>query len=164
MRLTLVDRIVDLERGKSITATKSLTMAEEYLKDHFPLFPVMPGVMMLESMYQTAAWLVRVSEDFAHSMVVLGEAKNVKFSDFVVPGECLTVRAELVKNESDSATLKCEGVLGNGTTAVRGRLVLQKFNLADSNAGDAAIDRYTIKRLREKLKLLYAAGNSETIR
>ena len=63
MRFSLIDRIVELEPGERVTATKSLTMAEEYLADHFPHFPVMPGVLMLEAMTQAGAWLVRVSED-----------------------------------------------------------------------------------------------------
>ena len=71
MRFTLIDRIASTSAGCPITAVKSLTMAEEYLADHFPNFPVMPGVLMLEAMTQAGAWLVRPSEDFAHSMVVL---------------------------------------------------------------------------------------------
>ncbi|MGW8257129.1 MAG: 3-hydroxyacyl-ACP dehydratase FabZ family protein, partial [Thermoguttaceae bacterium] len=67
MRFSLIDRIVDVELGVRISAVKTLSMAEEYLADHFPHFPVMPGVLMLEAMTQASAWLVRYSEDFAHS-------------------------------------------------------------------------------------------------
>jgi 3-hydroxyacyl-[acyl-carrier-protein] dehydratase len=69
MRFTLLDRITDLEVGKRITASKSLSLAEEYLADHFPSAPVMPGVMMLEALVQASAWLVRVSEDFARALI-----------------------------------------------------------------------------------------------
>ncbi|HWC90817.1 MAG TPA: beta-hydroxyacyl-ACP dehydratase, partial [Pirellulales bacterium] len=79
--------MIDLQPGVRITTIKSLSLAEEYLADHFPRFPVMPGVLMLESLTQTGAWLVRASEDFAHSMVLLKEARNVKFANFVVPGQ-----------------------------------------------------------------------------
>ncbi len=92
MRFSLIDRITELREGESVTAIKVLSMAEEYLADHFPRFPVMPGVMMLESMYQACAWLVRKSENFAHAMVVLREARNVKFSNFVEPGQVLVVQ------------------------------------------------------------------------
>jgi 3-hydroxyacyl-[acyl-carrier-protein] dehydratase len=71
MRFTFVDRVLDLEPGVKITTVKALSLAEEYLADHFPRFPVMPGVLMLEAMTHAGAWLVRVSEDFAHSMVLL---------------------------------------------------------------------------------------------
>jgi len=78
MYFSLIDKIDSLEPGKRIVATKSLSLAEEYLQDHFPNFPVMPGVLMLEALTQASAWLIRVSEDFSHSIVVLKEARNVK--------------------------------------------------------------------------------------
>ena len=65
MRFLLIDRITELEPQKSITAVKNLSLAEEYLADHFPGFPVMPGVLMLETLVQAGGWLIRHSEDFA---------------------------------------------------------------------------------------------------
>ena len=162
MRLTLVDRIVDLEPGKQIKATKCLTMLEDYLQDHFPRFPVMPGVLMLESMYQTAAWLLRATDEFAHSMVLMSEAKNVKYSDFVEPGQTLCLDAELLKSDDRFATLKCSGTVED-RIAVRGRLVLERFNLADSNPADSIKDAFAKKKLREKFELLYPAQKSELI-
>lgn len=158
MRLTLVDRIVELRVGELVRATKCLTMLEEYLHDHFPRFPVMPGVLMLESMYQTAAWLVRATDDFSHSMVLMSEAKNVKYSDFVEPGQTLCLQAEFVKVDKRFVTLKCEGKVEN-RLAVRGRLVLERFNLADTNPADSVKDAFAKKKLREKFELLYPTGN-----
>src|SRR5205085_912982 len=111
MRFSQIDRIIDLKPGVCITATKSLDAAEEYLKDHFPLFPVMPGVLMLEAMYQASAWLIRGSEDFAHAFVLLKEARNVKYAEFVKPGQTLTVTAEFVKQDHDTTRLKASGAL-----------------------------------------------------
>ncbi len=160
MRLTLVDRIVELEPGRQIKAIKSLTLAEEYLGDHFPHFPVMPGVMMLEAMYQAAAWLVRATEDFAYSMVTISEANNVKYSDFVEPGETLVVSAELMKREDRWSRLKCQGEV-DGQIAVRARLVLESYCLNERGAADPATDALVTGRLREKFRLLYPAGISE---
>ncbi len=58
MKFLLVDRIESIQPGQRIVTTKALTLAEEYLADHFPAFPVMPGVLMLEALVQSAAWLV----------------------------------------------------------------------------------------------------------
>ena len=69
MRFVLIDRILDVQRGESLVAVKNLSLAEEYLSDHFPGFPVMPGVLMLEAIVEAGAWLVRVSDEMAHSMV-----------------------------------------------------------------------------------------------
>ncbi len=154
MRFTLIDRIVELEPGVRITAIKSLTMAEEYLADHFPQFPVMPGVLMVEAMTQAGAWLVRTSEDFAHSMVVLREATNVKFGQFVAPGQTLTVVAEMVKMGEREARLKVQGSV-DGRVSVGGRLTLAKYNLIDFHAELGQTDQEIRRELRKLFGLLY---------
>ncbi len=133
MRMDLIDRITELHPGHSITAIKSLSMAEEYLQDHFPRFPVMPGVLMLEAMYQAAAWLVRASHQFQHSVIRMSDANNVKFTDFVEPGETLVLHAEVMKEDDHSTKLNCHGDVGT-SVAVRGRLVLARYCLADECA------------------------------
>jgi 3-hydroxyacyl-[acyl-carrier-protein] dehydratase len=153
MRFTLIDRIVELEPGVQITAVKNLTMAEEYLADHFPHFPVMPGVLMLEAMTQAAAWLARASEDFAHSMVVLKQAANVKYGQFVEPGQTLTVLAEILHAGEAEVKVKARGSV-NGRTTVSGRLVLAKYNLADGRPDYEAIDVATKNELRKLFSLL----------
>ena len=72
MRFTLLDRITELEPGVKITAVKNLTMAEEYLADHFPQFPVMPGVLMLQAMTEAGAWLVRAYESSPRFFALIG--------------------------------------------------------------------------------------------
>ena len=94
MRFVLVDRITELQPGQSLVAVKNLSLAEEYLADHFPGFPVMPGVLMLEALTQAGAWLVRDMEDFAHSVVVLKKAKTIKYGSFVEPGRQLQLRVD----------------------------------------------------------------------
>src|SRR3990172_9304816 len=95
MRFTLIDRITSLEPGRRIVAVKNLTLAEEYLADHFPGFPVMPGVLMLEALVQAGAWLVRVTDDFRQSMVVLKDARRIKYGQLVDPGRQLTIEVEI---------------------------------------------------------------------
>ena len=154
MRFSLIDRIVELEPGKHVTAVKSLTMAEEYLADHFPNFPVMPGVLMLEALTQAGAWLVRVTEDFAHSMVVLKQANNVKYAQFVEPGQTLTVKVDIVKMEGREVRLKGIGTV-NGRLTVGTRLTLSRYNLGDDNPLHVETDAATCRDLREQLALIY---------
>jgi 3-hydroxyacyl-[acyl-carrier-protein] dehydratase len=129
-------------------------MSEEYLADHFPNFPVMPGVLMLEAMTQASAWLIRLSEDFAHSVVTLKQASHVKYGHFVEPGQTLTVTANIISQDDKETTLKAQGAV-NGRTIVGGRLVLARYNLADSDPGQAEVDETILKDLRQLLQVLY---------
>ncbi len=161
MRFTLLDRITLLEPGTRIEATKSLSLAEEYLADHFPLFPVMPGVLMLEAMTQCGAWLIRAGENFAHSMVVLAEARNVKYADFVTPGQTLTVTAEVLKQDEHESTLKAQGMV-NGNVSVSARLILRRYNLADESPDRDEVDQSVRAHLREQFTLLYQPSNNKS--
>jgi len=104
MKFGLIDRIVEHVRGEHIVALKAVTLAEEYLADHFPTYPVLPGVLMLEAMTQAAAWLVRDALDFEPGVILLREAKNVTYKSFVRPGNLLRVEVtcrRLARGESD---------------------------------------------------------------
>ncbi len=153
MRFSLIDRIVELEPCVRITAVKSLTMTEEYLADHFPHFPVMPGVLMLEALTQAGAWLVRVSEDFAHSMVTLKQANNVKYAQFVEPGQTLTVTAEVLKFEDNEVKLKAYGT-ESGRIILSAKLVLATYNMSDLDPQHAFTDAATREDLRKQFALL----------
>src|SRR3954465_6410981 len=154
MRFILLDRIVAVHSGKRIEAVKNLSVAEEYLADHFPLFPVMPGVFMLEAMAQASAWLIRDSEDFKHSMVVLREARNVKYADFVAPGQTLTVTAELLSQNERETKLKVHGTV-DGRINVGARLVMGRYNLAEGNPVRASMDAHVIRQMRLRFTVLY---------
>src|SRR5947209_18684355 len=113
MRFHLVDRILEVEPGKRIRVAKNLTLGEEYLADHFPTFPVMPGVLMLQTLVESGAWLLRITEDFRHSVIVLREARNVKYGHFIEPGRTMTLTAELLDKadgeDPQTATFKGRG-------------------------------------------------------
>jgi 3-hydroxyacyl-[acyl-carrier-protein] dehydratase len=129
-------------------------MAEEYLADHFPGFPVMPGVLMLEAMTQTGAWLVRASEDFAHSMVVLKEARAVKYGQFVEPGQTLRVVVEMADQTERETKLKARGTVEDRPT-VGARLVLERYNLVDEHPDRATTDKAIKKQMRALFALLW---------
>jgi 3-hydroxyacyl-[acyl-carrier-protein] dehydratase len=154
MRFCLIDRITEFEPGTRLTALKGLSLAEEYLADHFPAAPVMPGVMMLQTLVEASSWLVRGSEDFQHSVVVLKEARSVKYASFVEPGSILQITVEIIGQDERLTKLKAQGTVG-GATAVSARLVMERFNLRDSDPGQQEVDNYMSARLRETFGLLY---------
>ena len=156
MRFTLLDRIVEVDPGKSITAVKAVSLSEEYLADHFPRFPVLPGVFMLEAMTQAAAWTIRLGEDFANSIVVLRTARNVKYGDFVEPGKVLTVHAEVLSQDAHRTKVKASGMVGE-RTSLTARLELERYNLADKRPYGDAMD----VRVRSEMRRLWTVLNPE---
>jgi 3-hydroxyacyl-[acyl-carrier-protein] dehydratase len=163
MRFSLLDRIDELEPGVRISAVKTLSMAEEYLADHFPGFPVMPGVLMLEAMTQAGAWLIRASEDFVHSVVVLQEARNVKYGQFVEPGQTLQVTAEITNQTDRLTTLKARGTV-DGRISVKAKLVIERYCLADVGIDRPDADEEIRRDMRALFALLWqpATELSET--
>jgi len=94
MRCLLVDKIIDWENGKHITGIKNVTMSENFLQDHFPGFPVMPGVLQLETVLQLASWLFFASTGYRKKAGLLS-IKSIKFKKFVVPGDQMRVELNL---------------------------------------------------------------------
>lgn len=154
MRFQLVDRIVAIENGKSLHATKNLTLGEEYLADHFPSFPVMPGVLMLQALVEAGAWLLRVTEDFKHSVIVLREAKNVKYGHFMDPGRQMQIRVDMIEQNDRLATFKGKGEVDGQASVTAGRIIVERYNLHDHNPGLQATDDRIIAHLRSVYTVL----------
>jgi 3-hydroxyacyl-[acyl-carrier-protein] dehydratase len=153
MRFNLLDRIVEVRPGQSLHAVKNLTLGEEYLADHFPSFPVMPGVLMLETLVEAGAWLLRLTDDFASSVIVLREAKAVKYGTFMEPGKQLAVSVELVERTDGLATFKGKGET-EGQSTVSARLVLAHYNLGDREAAMRETDERLVRHFRGLYGLL----------
>lgn len=98
MRFCLVDKVLEQDETHAVTL-KVVSMAEEYLQDHFATFPALPGVFMLEAMVQ-AARLVADAKD-PNTRWVLGEVKALKYGTFVRPGDTLRVRVDLGKPNAE---------------------------------------------------------------
>jgi 3-hydroxyacyl-[acyl-carrier-protein] dehydratase len=156
MRLHLVDRIVEVQPGRSLHAVKNLTLGEEYLADHFPTFPVMPGVLMLHTLVEAGAWLLRLTEDFRHSVIVLREARNVKYGTFMEPGRQMEVTVELAQRDGETADFKGKGTT-DGQATVSARLTLAAYNLRDRDPALAELDEEIIGRLRRHARMLRLA-------
>ena len=153
MRFSLIDAIQTIEPGKRIVATKALSLAEEYLADHFPAFPVLPGVLMLEALTQSAAWLVRIQQDFARSIVVLKAARSVKYSYFVQPGSVLRCEVTALRFGDESSQFTGAGFVGD-RKAVSARLELASLNLGDRQARLSDTDAQIVRQLRQQFSLL----------
>jgi 3-hydroxyacyl-[acyl-carrier-protein] dehydratase len=156
MRFNLVDRIVAVDPGRSLRAVKHLTLGEEYLADHFPTFPVMPGVLMLQTLVEAASWLLRATDDFLHSVIALREVKNVKYGSFMEPGRQMEVTVEISEREGLTAIVKGKGEC-EGQTTVTARFALACYNLRDRDPGLQAVDERLIQELRSRYRLLRLA-------
>jgi 3-hydroxyacyl-[acyl-carrier-protein] dehydratase len=150
VKFNLIDKIESLEPQR-IVACKHVTLAEEYLADHFPTFPVLPGVMMLEALTQAAGWLLHARREFACSMAVLREARNVRYGHFVAPGNHLRIEVELLKLTEVGGSFKAAGFVDNAQ-ALSARIELAYFNLAEKQPELAQID----VRLREHIRRRWA--------
>jgi 3-hydroxyacyl-[acyl-carrier-protein] dehydratase len=153
MRFILIDKIVSLEKGKRLTAVKSVSLAEEYLADHFPTFPVLPGVLLLEGLVESASWLVRITQDFACSMVLLEQARNVKYKSFMGPGAQIEYTVEVKTLEENVSSFYGYGV-AEGQEIVEARLGLRHFNLGDRNPAMATVDSHVIQQMKDRYDLL----------
>jgi len=153
MRFILIDKVVSLEPGKQIKTVKSLSLAEEYLSDHFPSFPVLPGVLMLQGLIESASWLVRQAENFAHSMILLEHAKNVKYKSFLAPGSQIEYTVEAKTIEENLSSFFGFG-LSENERIVEAKFGLRHFNLSSQDAKLAAVDANIIQNMKERWKLL----------
>ena len=125
MRFELIDRVLEREPDR-LVAVKTVTSAEEYLADHFPGFPVLPGVLMLETLVQAARRLVEHADDSGDAVgpLVVRDVRNVKYGSFVRPGQTLTVDVTLRKRDEQGLEFQGTGRV-DGETAVQGRFRLE---------------------------------------
>ncbi|MEY3974200.1 MAG: hypothetical protein RIS59_561 [Pseudomonadota bacterium] len=121
----LVDRVLDFTPGQRVVTLKNVTINEPFFEGHFPNYPVMPGVLIIEAMAQTAALLAAVTSEAAmaggatagdNTVYFLTGVDNARFKRPVVPGDSLRITAELAKHKLSLWTFSAKA-------EVEGRLV-----------------------------------------
>jgi 3-hydroxyacyl-[acyl-carrier-protein] dehydratase len=111
----LIDRVVDIDLAeRTISTEATVPTASTIFEGHFPGYPLMPGVLLLETMAQTSGWLVAAINKFQR-MAFLAAAKDAKFRTFVTPGNVLSVTAKLTHDGSGYAMTEAKIRMGQKT-------------------------------------------------
>ena len=106
MRFVMVDKVLDIIPGKSIEAVKVLPVSEELFQDHFPGFPVVPGVLLTEMMAQAAGKCLD-AERKPRGKAMLARIVSASFREWVGPDEKAIICAEIKTNQAKYATAQC---------------------------------------------------------
>jgi len=152
MKFGLIDRITELTRGERIVAVKAVSLAEEYLADHFPTFPVLPGVLMLQAMAEAASWLVRDAHDFREAVVLLRNVRNATYKSFVKPGSLVVFSVTCRRLSADTSDFEGVGCRSEDQQEV----VRAKFGLTHLAVagGDGSIDDELVGTARAQFAIL----------
>ena len=148
MRFLLVDRIESLTPGENIVATRTFPGDDDYLEDHFPGFPVVPGVLLTESMGQAAAKCLD-AQHRSRGKAMLVRILSASFRHWVKPGELLELQATIVSDEERFATADCKASVA-GQVVAQARLLFSFLPLASFAAGlkDQVLDDFMARSVR----------------
>jgi 3-hydroxyacyl-[acyl-carrier-protein] dehydratase len=130
----LVDKILEVEFGKRAVGFKNVTMNEWFFQGHFPAYPVMPGVLIMEALAQVGAVALLGMEEYKGRIAFFGGLDGVRFKRQVMPGDVLRLEVEV---------LQFRGVVGKangiatveGKVAARGEMTFAIGPAAGGNAG-----------------------------
>jgi 3-hydroxyacyl-[acyl-carrier-protein] dehydratase len=115
----LIDKVIEIERRKRIVALKSVTINEPFFQGHFPDYPIMPGVLIVEAMAQAGGTLLLTEvPDRAEKVMVFGGIERARFRKPVVPGDQLRLEVEVIVWRSNAVKME-------GKAFVEGKLVCE---------------------------------------
>jgi len=113
----LVDRIIELEEGKSAVGIKNVSSNEPYFQGHFPGHPIMPGVLIMEALAQVGAVLILKMPEFAGHLALFAGLDEVKFKRQVIPGDQLRLEVELIKFRKTFGVAQGKAYVGEALAA-----------------------------------------------
>ncbi len=133
----LVDKVVDVVKDQTIHAIKNVTINEDFFNGHFPDYPVMPGVLIIEALAQASVLLVASGmnkEEYASKMFFFGSIENARFSKQVIPGDVLELHAEKLRARSNLWKMKCHAIVAGTkvTEATISAIVVEKQSVQSS--------------------------------
>lgn len=114
----LIDRVLDYEPGQWIKAVKNVTANEPFFEGHFPTYPVMPGVLIVEALAQTAGILTQLTTGGKHTgkkedLHFLAGVNNARFKSMVFPGDQLVLECQLIRHRLKAWKFECTASVGN---------------------------------------------------
>ena len=115
----LVDRVIDLEQGKSLSAIKNVSINEPFFQGHFPGQPVMPGVLILEALAQATGLLAfaEMGDDHKTRLYMLVGIDKARFRGQVLPGDQLTLNVTLKRNMRGIGMYECQALVNGAVVA-----------------------------------------------
>ena len=129
----LIDRILELEEGKSVVAIKNVTYNEPFFQGHFPALKVMPGVLVVEALAQAGGILLyRSIPEPDKKISLLSKIDKTKFRKPVVPGDQLRLEVEMIKLKSRFCHVRGRAIV-DGEVVVEGEVMASLMNLEDMN-------------------------------
>ncbi|MCX7749080.1 MAG: 3-hydroxyacyl-ACP dehydratase FabZ [Clostridia bacterium] len=125
----LVDKIIEIDPGKKAVGIKNVTANEPFFQGHFPGHPIMPGVLIVEALAQTAGIAAAIQEDQKGKLGVFASIESLKFKQQIVPGDTLRLEAEILSSRMGVVKAKVLATV-DGKTAAEGEI---KFAMVNPN-------------------------------
>ena len=113
----LVDRILELEPGMRAVGLKNVTVNEPFFQGHFPMHPVMPGVLIIEAMAQVGGVMILSIDENKGKLAYLGTISEAKFRRPVVPGDALEMEVVLLRIRGNTGKVRCIARVGGQEAA-----------------------------------------------
>ena len=149
MTFDLIDEIIELEPGRKVVARTAISADATFFEDHFPGFPVVPGVLLTEMMGQSASKALDTEME-TRGKAILAKIESATFRDWVGPGQNLEFRAEIKLNRPKFAKASCQAFLNEKQVASADLLFsfvpLDKFAI---HYRDRALDAFLARKTKQ---------------